>query len=246
MSLTNLEVRAQIIGCRACDLAGKCRRPVPFDGPYPSDVCVVGEAPGREEDRIGRPFVGPSGELARGIIEPRLGLVPWLNVVCCFPNRTPTAKEVGACRRNLTAQLSLIQPKFVLLFGGIAASAFVDGYRVGELRGRWFHVDGNGHIGVDRPIWCMVTWHPAAVLRNRSLIVDVLDDVNVFRESLGSDGIPPYVSWPCVKCGSCVDSHASDEGIAWCGKHWAWKQGTAGKGRTTKKKEKFDGRIELF
>lgn len=86
----------------------------------------------------------------------------------------------------------------------------------------------------------MVTWHPAAVLRNRSLIVDVIDDLRTFQESLGSNGIPPYVSYPCVKCGSHLEPHITDEGLSWCSKHWAWKQGKVGKGRARKK---LDGRL---
>lgn len=233
-----LQVRAQVIGCHACGLAEKCTRPVPFDGPFPSDIAVVGEAPGRVEDATGKPFVGPSGELARQIVEPRLGQVPWLNVVSCWPNRTPTAAEVAACRDNLMAQLRLIEPRLLLIFGGVAASAWVDGYRVGELRGRWFKTD---IMGLDRTIWGMVTWHPAAVLRNRSLLVEVLDDLRVFRESVGSDGIPPYVSYPCVKCGSVVGSHVTDEGLSWCSKHWAWKLGKEGRGRA--RRNKLDGRL---
>lgn len=235
--LSAIQVRAQVIGCRNCELAGKCRKPVPFDGPYPSDVAVVGEAPGREEDKWGRPFVGPSGQLARSIVEPRLGLVPWLNVVSCYPGRTPTSREVEACKDNLFAQLRLIEPKFLLLFGGVAAGAFVDGYRVGELRGRWFRTPVPR---LDREVWGLVTWHPAAVLRNPSLKLDVLDDLRTFRESLGSDGIPPYVAYPCVKCGSTVGSHITDEGLSWCSKHWAWKLGQTGKGR---KRKSNDGRL---
>jgi DNA polymerase len=233
-----LTVRAQVIGCRNCGLVDKCTRPVPFDGPFPSEVAVVGEAPGRVEDATGKPFVGPSGELARSIVEPRLGQVPWLNVVSCWPNRTPTAAEVEACKGNLHAQLRLIEPRLLLLFGGVAASAWVSDLRVGELRGRWFKTD---IMGLDRTIYGMVTWHPAAVLRNRNLLVDVLDDLRTFRESVGTDGIPPYVYYPCVKCGSCVDPHVTDEGLSWCRKHWDWKQGRSGKGRT--KRQRLDGRL---
>ena len=223
--MTNgLIVRAQVIGCRNCELVSGCSRPVPFDGPYPSDVAVVGEAPGRVEDQEGKPFVGPSGDVARSIVEPRLGSVPWLNVVSCWPHRTPTASEVVACSDNLHAQLRLIEPKFLLLFGGVAASAFVDGYRVGELRGRWFRTPVRGF---DKQVFGLLTWHPAAVLRNRSLLVEVLDDLRVFRETAATDGssIPPYVYYPCVKCGSVVGTHVTDEGIAWCQKHWQTRKG---------------------
>jgi DNA polymerase len=224
------KIKNQIRECRSCNLGDRCRGPVPWDGPS-GDICVVGEAPGREEDEIGRPFVGPSGRLARSWIEPRFGEVAWLNTVSCFPNRTPTRQEIDACHGNLMKQLEVIGPRLVLLFGGIAVSAFVD-HRVGEIRGRWIRI-GHGHSSM--VVYGMATWHPAAVLRNRSLEIDVLDDLRVFRESVGDDAIPPYVYRPCIKCGSLVDTHITEQGIAWCGKHWAWKIGTAGRGRSSKK-----------
>jgi uracil-DNA glycosylase family 4 len=225
--LTNeLKVRADVLGCKRCGLHSVGNGPVPWDGPVPCDIAVVGEAPGREEDEQRRPFVGLSGRLARSWVEPRFGEVAWLNVASCFPNRTPTKNEVDACRVNLIQQLEIIQPRLLLLFGGVAASAWVE-HRIGEVRGRWFRCP----IGARLHPMGLATWHPAAVLRNRSLEVDVLDDLRVFRESLGEDGIPPYVYRPCIKCGSCVDTQVDERGIAWCGKHYAWKVGTAGRGR---------------
>lgn len=222
-----LGVRGGVVSCTRCDLFRRCRRPVPWDGPVPSRVAIVGEAPGKTEDEEGVPFVGLSGGLARSWVEPRFGKVAWVNAVSCYPNRTPTGTEVDACRTNLMAQLRVIEPELLLLFGGIAVSAWVSGYRVGELRGRWVKcpIEGDGRIGTD--VWGLVTWHPAAVLRNRSLELDVLDDLQVFRDSF--DGLPPYVYQPCVKCGSMDGTQVTKEGIAWCRKHWEWKN--MGRGR---------------
>ena len=231
--LTLESVRKQVSECNGCDLYTKCRGPVHWDGPAPSDIAIIGEAPGRTEDEERRPFVGPSGRLARSWIEPRFGDVPWLNAVSCFPNRTPTKSEIEACRGNLIAQLEVIQPRLVLLFGGIAVSSFVD-HRIGEIRGRWIRI---GHGWSSMLVYGMATWHPAAVLRNKNLLVEVLDDLRVFRESVGDGAIPPYVYQPCIKCGSLVDTHVTEQGIAWCGKHWAWKSGTAGRGRSSKKEQ---------
>lgn len=233
-SSTSLQVRTQVRECRRCSLAAGCRGPVAWDGDVPCDLCVVGEAPGREEDKTGRPFVGPSGSLARSWVVPRFGPCPYLNVVSCFPNRTPTGNEVEACRINLFAQLRVIEPKFILVFGGIAVSVWTD-HRIGEVRGRWFKAPVEGLAWTP---WAMATWHPAAVLRNRALQIEVLDDLRTFRESVGSDGIPPYVYQPCIKCGSVVGTHVTEQGIAWCAKHWAWKIGTAGRGRSQKKANK--------
>src|SRR4051794_16681212 len=137
MDETEMEVRRSVRECTRCELAGRGRGPVPWDGVGRSRMGVVGEGPGRAEDIEGRPFVGISGQLARGWVQPRFGDVAWLNVVSCFPDRTPTQTEVEACKVNLWAQLRIVQPEVLLLFGGIAMSAWISGYRVGEVRGRW-------------------------------------------------------------------------------------------------------------
>jgi hypothetical protein len=146
------------------------------------------------------------------------------------------------------AQLRLIEPSFLLLFGGVAVSAWVQGYRVGEIRGRWVKCPISG---LDVDTWGLVTWHPAAVLRNQALLIDVLDDLRVFHESVegGSETrppIPPYVYRPCVKCGSCVGTHITDEGIAWCQKHWEWKTGKSGKGKVVGRPAKRGKKMKLF
>src|SRR5690348_13183174 len=111
-------VRDQIKSCRECALGDKCSSPIPFHGTSPSSIAVVGEAPGKYEDIQHRPFVGPAGKLAHSWLD-RAGIdsenVAWLNVVCCFPNRTPTGNEIAACRNNLAAQLDTIRPDFLLV-----------------------------------------------------------------------------------------------------------------------------------
>jgi hypothetical protein len=72
------------------------------------------------------------------------------------------------------------------------------------------------------------------------LELEVLDDLRVFRESTGQNAIPPYVYQPCIKCGSVVGTHVTEQGIAWCEKHWAWKTGTAGRGKSSRKSAKRD------
>jgi hypothetical protein len=72
------------------------------------------------------------------------------------------------------------------------------------------------------------------------LELEVLDDLRVFRESVGPEAIPPYVYQPCIKCGSLVGTHVTEQGIAWCEKHWAWKTGTAGRGKSSRKSGKRD------
>jgi uracil-DNA glycosylase family 4 len=127
---------------------------------------VIGEAPGREEDAQGVPFVGRAGELLNEALS-RAGLrreeVFVTNVVCCRPpdNRTPTYEEVSACGDHLQDQLAAVQPRVLLLLGASALRAFYPDEGITSARGRPRIWPGTG--------WIMIpTWHPAAVLRDPS------------------------------------------------------------------------------
>jgi DNA polymerase len=208
---------------------------------------VIGEAPGRTEDEENKPFVGPSGKLAESWLT-KAGLnvddVAWANVVCCFPNRTPTSDEVAACSRNLAAQFSVVRPSHVLLFGGVALSAWW-GLRIGILRGLWW----KGRVdGLDYRPWFLATWHPSAVLRNRGLENEAFADVVKFKvrassHSSSSSYIAP--SYSCIECGDWavtwrdhtgrdvtdVAGEESDGSLAWCQKHDDLRTGKGGRGR---------------
>lgn len=104
----------------------------------------------------------------------------YLNVVCCYPHRTPTNKEVDACRPNLQKQLEVIRPSYALVVGGVAAKPFFPNTRMGELRGLWSKTThGWGSV------WYFFTWHPAAVLRagRDSTITDQFNaDIRTFLD----------------------------------------------------------------
>jgi DNA polymerase len=160
-----IQVRQQILTCRVCGLRTACKRPVPFSGHNPNWIAVIGEAPGSREDETCTPFVGPSGQLLRKTLDGVMGdgfaeELSYLNVVCCYPHRTPTIKEVEACRPNYLSQMEVIRPTYALVVGGVAAKPLFPSARMGELRGLWSkmtHAWGN--------VWYFFTWHPAAVLR---------------------------------------------------------------------------------
>ena len=152
----------EIGSCRRCPLAEGRTKAVPGEGPASAEILLVGEGPGREEDRTGRPFVGRAGSVLdrcleeAGIERSRVFIT---NVVKCRPpeNRRPKRKEVEACRIYLDAQIELLQPRTVILMGNAAARAVLDVEGIGELRGRVIR----GRF--------LVTFHPAAVLRNGKL-----------------------------------------------------------------------------
>lgn len=188
-----------------------------FSGPAPSHIAVVGEAPGKTENEMGKPFVGPSGAKARDWLS-LSGVDPedvaWLNVVSCFPNRTPTKEEVRVCRGNLDAQLDLIAPEYILVLGGVAVSSWWPQQRIGELRGLWW----SAKYGEGRKALALATWHPAATLRNPSLETEARLDVARFR--LGLEVLTFNREMMCLKgCGEKAVSWDDEKGLGWCLRH---------------------------
>lgn len=265
-------VADQVRACRRCPLGSSCKSPVPFSGPVPAHIAVIGEAPGRQEDDAGQPFIGPAGQVARtGLLSAGIDpdSVAWLNVVSCFPNRTPTELEVRECWMNLHDQLEVITPSFCLLFGGVAVSAWWQNVRIGEVRGRWWKLDGirGGRQGTsmgERP-WAMATWHPAAILRNRGLHKEMMADIAEFARvanmgrvlTMAGHRVVVPVSPLCLKCrefgdvfvlstGEVVTEVAgerSDGALAFCSKHFAQREGRAGGGRTGGKRAGKGGKM---
>jgi DNA polymerase len=146
----------------------------------------VGEAPGAEEDKQGRPFVGRSGQLLEKMIN-AMGLaredVYIANVLKCRPpdNRTPTPGEAMLCGPYLREQIRIIQPSVIVTLGKPAAQLLLDTKEaMGKLRGRWFEYEG---------IPLMPTFHPAYLLRqytqeNRAKVWSDL------QQAMGRIGIP--------------------------------------------------------
>jgi uracil-DNA glycosylase len=137
------------------------------DGSSDAEVMLIGEAPGAEEDRLGRPFVGQSGQLLDRMLA-TIGLprssVYITNVIYWRPpgNRSPTQAEIAACQPFLERQIELLKPKIIVFLGGIAARGLL-GVKEGvsKLRGRLFvYTTADG-----TRIPAMVTFHPAFLLR---------------------------------------------------------------------------------
>ncbi len=161
--ITNLsDLEHLISNCKLCELY-KTRKKVVFgEGSTNPILMLVGEAPGREEDLTGRPFVGRSGELLtkmlRAInIERKEVFIT--SVIKCRPprNRTPTEAEIQSCKPYLLKQIELLDPKLILCLGTTASRALLGNKGpLSKIRGTFFTVDG-------RKI--MVTYHPAFLLR---------------------------------------------------------------------------------
>ncbi|HEU5262705.1 MAG TPA: uracil-DNA glycosylase [Gemmatimonadales bacterium] len=172
------ELVASCVKCRLCE--GRAHT-VPGEGPADARVVVVGEGPGRVEDETGRPFVGPAGELLTKIlaaIELPRERVFICNVVKCRPpeNRAPQYDEIAACVPYLFRQLDLLKPTVILAMGGTAAQTLLNTKQsLGALRNQ---------IHRFRGIPVIVTYHPAALLRNPNWKKPTWDDVRIARRLL--------------------------------------------------------------
>ena len=164
--------------CRKCRLADTRTNYVFGEGNPEAKIVVIGEAPGAEEDAQGRPFVGRSGKLLDKILE-AIGFsrddVFICNIIKCRPpaNRNPHADEISCCMPWLNAQLALLNPAVLLLLGKVAANTLLDNKQsMGNLRGKIIRWNGYDVI---------VTYHPAALLRNPNWKRQCWDDVRMLR-----------------------------------------------------------------
>ena len=183
------EIYAAVAQCASCVLGQTRTHPVVGEGPEELsrltnsvEVMVIGEGPGADEDRQGRPFVGRAGQLLDKMLEAiqlsRKTNCYITNVVKCRPpqNRDPAPEERNCCAAFLDAQIRLLRPKMILVMGRIAAQHLLqtsDG--IGKLRGRFFDYQG---------IPLMPTYHPSALLRDESLKRPAWEDLKRFRARL--------------------------------------------------------------
>jgi DNA polymerase len=171
-----------VAGCTKCRLCEGRSHTVPGEGAVDARLVVVGEGPGRVEDQTGRPFVGQAGELLTKIlaaIELPRERVFICNVVKCRPpeNRVPQYDEIAACLPYLVRQIDLVKPAVILAMGGTAAQTLLNTKQsLGALRNQ---------IHRFRGIPVIVTYHPAALLRNPNWKKPTWDDVRIARRLIG-------------------------------------------------------------
>ncbi|HEY2797683.1 MAG TPA: uracil-DNA glycosylase [Thermoanaerobaculia bacterium] len=168
-------------GCPRCKLS-KSRTNIVFGQGNPqAELMFVGEAPGRDEDEQGLPFVGRAGQLLTKIIEAmgyKREQVFIANVLKCRPpnNRNPEPDEVASCRPFLEEQIRLIAPRVIVTLGTFAAQALLQtDESIGRLRGRWRNASG---------VRVMPTFHPAFLLRSPDRKKDVWEDMKLVRDFL--------------------------------------------------------------
>ena len=183
-NLTSLD--ETIKKCKKCNLHKTRRNTVFGEGDPDSNIMIIGEAPGREEDEVGRPFVGRAGKLLNEFLKSinlNRDSVFIVNTIKCRPpeNRDPEASEISACSDYLDQQINIIKPKVLVLLGKIAANRLLgEDMPMSELRLKKFFIDK-----YEIPI--IVFYHPAYILRSPSQKKKVWDDLQYLKGIIDSN-----------------------------------------------------------
>lgn len=179
------EISKTIAECTQCNLAKGRTLSVPGEGNNNPSLLVVGEGPGRDEDRTGRPFVGQAGNYfetwMKAIHLSREKDFFITNIVKCRPpeNRNPLPEEIEACLPYLKRQIEILKPRVILCLGRVAAHSLLGlSDSLGLLRGGEYNYQG---------IPVVITYHPAAVLRNLTLRAPVWEDLKKVARLLSEE-----------------------------------------------------------
>ena len=177
---TALEViAAEVRDCTRCRLHETRRKAVPGEGDPDTEVVFVGEGPGQNEDREGRPFIGRAGDLLVKL----LGSLGWrrsdvfiTNVVKCRPpdNRDPMPDEIAACSPYLTRQLEILDPAVVVTLGRFSMARFLPGAKISQVHGTIRPADPETGA---RNALVLAMYHPAAALRTAAIERESFDDI---------------------------------------------------------------------
>ena len=183
------QIAAEIRECKNCSLCERRNNAVPGEGVIKPLVLVIGEGPGAEEDKHGRPFVGNAGQLLDKMLSSidlsRNTNCFIANVVKCRPpnNRDPYPEETSACAHFLKRQISILKPKFILLVGNVAAQTVLKATeRVGKLRGKFTEYN-TGEVSI--PL--LVTYHPSALLHNEDYKRPAWEDLKLLRSRIDGE-----------------------------------------------------------
>ena len=192
------QLDAAIRQCPLCELSKTRTKAVPGDGPTDAELIFIGEGPGFNEDRQGRPFVGAAGQFLDSMLA-SIGLerrqVFVTNVVKCRPpnNRDPLPAEVAACAPYLEQQLALINPLVVVTLGRHSMARFFPGEKISSVHGTARLLDGRTVVAL---------YHPAAALHQQSLRTTLEED---FRK------LPRFVEEARVRARLAKEPVSSDE-----------------------------------
>lgn len=180
MTLELEEIRQKVAECTSCNLCKTRTRSVPGKGNFQSEVIFIGEAPGRNEDIQGEPFVGIAGKRLTSALE-KAGIsrdsIYITNVVKCRPpnNRVPSVLERDTCIEYLKQEISIIKPKIICVLGNTAFNSILGGSEITKYRGK---------IVRKKEQLYFLTVHPAATIYNQELIKILDSDIEKLFELL--------------------------------------------------------------
>ena len=180
MTLELESIKQNVIGCTKCDLCKTRTNSVPGKGNFQSDVIFVGEAPGRNEDKQGEPFVGVAGKrlkFALDNVSISRESVYITNVVKCRPpnNRVPSVSERDTCKEYLEKEISIIKPKIICILGNTAFNSILGGSEITKYRGKIVRKEKQLYF---------LTVHPAATIYNQELIDVLKSDIKKLFETI--------------------------------------------------------------
>ena len=166
-------IRQEVVECTKCELSKTRIKSVPGKGNFKSDVIFVGEAPGKNEDLNGEPFIGIAGKKLSIALE-EAGIlrddVYITNIVKCRPpkNRVPNTTERSTCQEYLKQEISIIKPKIICILGNTAFNSLLGGSEIIKHRGRLVRKEKQLYF---------LTIHPAATIYNQELITALKNDI---------------------------------------------------------------------
>ncbi len=190
-------IAEQVRICQKCDLCQTRTNAVPGKGNLNAEIILIGEAPGRNEDKKGEPFVGSAGKrlneilLDAGINRDDVYIT---NIVKCRPpnNRVPTKNEEKSCLDYINEEISIINPKVVCIMGNTAYNTLLGGKEISKNHGNFVEKDGRTFF---------ITYHPAATIYNQKLIDELKEDFKKVSALLGqNDDSNGYEERWCSYC----------------------------------------------
>jgi uracil-DNA glycosylase family 4 len=162
------KLNQKIKNCKKCPLWKTRKNAVPGEGSVNAKLIFLGQAPGSEEDNIGKPFVGRAGKFLNQLLKTaRINRVKVFitSSVKCFPpkNRKPTRKEIETCLPWLKKQIEIVNPQKFILLGEVAFSTFFPDKKLGDFRGKWTPPTSHPFFKGEKKFFA--TYHPAAGIR---------------------------------------------------------------------------------
>ena len=174
----------------SCALKKQAKSTVLGEGNINSSIMFIGEAPGAEEDKLGKPFVGAAGQLLSKMLNSididRKGIyisniLPWRPP----NNRTPTNKEIIECLPFIQKIVEIISPKLIVLLGATASKAILNSnLSISNLRGKWHKYQS---INYNKKVDCLVTYHPAFLLRSPNFKKQSWEDLKMLKKKIKNE-----------------------------------------------------------